>query len=134
MIVPITKGKLDLGPWQQIFYYEFDGKRPKRLVLKAMGEMDACPLVRARVDGGCDNSGRRTGDGGGGQDGGGDGGMGQDFGGGSPDSAAVHRRGRRRVRARRVELDGLRARQARAEIAQVVDRRATSSPPTRTSA
>lgn len=38
VIVPITKGKLDLGPWQQIFYYEFDGRRPKRLVLKAMGE------------------------------------------------------------------------------------------------
>jgi secondary thiamine-phosphate synthase enzyme len=38
VIVPITKGKLDLGPWQQIFYYELDGRRPKRLVLKAMGE------------------------------------------------------------------------------------------------
>jgi secondary thiamine-phosphate synthase enzyme len=38
VIVPITAGKLDLGPWQQIFYYEFDGRRPKRLVLKAMGE------------------------------------------------------------------------------------------------
>lgn len=38
VIVPITAGKLDLGPWQQIFYFEFDGRRPKRLVLKAMGE------------------------------------------------------------------------------------------------
>jgi secondary thiamine-phosphate synthase enzyme len=38
VIVPITKGKLDLGPWQQIFYFEFDGRRPKRLVMKAMGE------------------------------------------------------------------------------------------------
>ena len=38
VIVPITKGKLDLGPWQQIFYAEFDGKRKKRVVLKAMGE------------------------------------------------------------------------------------------------
>jgi secondary thiamine-phosphate synthase enzyme len=38
VIVPITKGKLDLGPWQQIFYYEFDGRRPKRLVMKAIGE------------------------------------------------------------------------------------------------
>jgi len=38
VIVPITKGRLDLGPWQQIFYFEFDGRRPKRLVLKAMGE------------------------------------------------------------------------------------------------
>lgn len=38
VIVPVTGGALDLGPWQQIFYYEFDGKRPKRLVLKALGE------------------------------------------------------------------------------------------------
>jgi secondary thiamine-phosphate synthase enzyme len=38
VIVPITKGKLDLGPWQQIFYWEFDGRRPKRLVMKAIGE------------------------------------------------------------------------------------------------
>ncbi len=38
VIVPVTKGKLDLGPWQQIFYFEFDGRRPKRLVLKAIGE------------------------------------------------------------------------------------------------
>lgn len=38
VIVPITRGRLDLGPWQQVFYYEFDGRRPKRLVLKAMGE------------------------------------------------------------------------------------------------
>jgi secondary thiamine-phosphate synthase enzyme len=38
VIVPITNGKLDLGPWQQIFYAEFDGRRKKRLVVKAMGE------------------------------------------------------------------------------------------------
>ena len=37
VIVPITAGKLDLGPWQQVFYFEFDGRRDKRLVLKAMG-------------------------------------------------------------------------------------------------
>jgi secondary thiamine-phosphate synthase enzyme len=37
VIVPITAGKLDLGPWQQIFYAEFDGQRRKRLVIKAMG-------------------------------------------------------------------------------------------------
>ena len=36
--VPITAGKLDLGPWQQIFYAEFDGGRRKRLIVKAMGE------------------------------------------------------------------------------------------------
>lgn len=38
VIVPVTNGKLDLGPWQQIFYAEFDGQRPKRLVLKVIGE------------------------------------------------------------------------------------------------
>src|SRR5882757_2134366 len=38
VIVPITKGRLDLGPWQQIFYYEFDGRRDKRMVLKVLGE------------------------------------------------------------------------------------------------
>jgi thiamine phosphate synthase YjbQ (UPF0047 family) len=38
VIVPVTDGRLDLGPWQQVFYCEFDGGRPKRLVIKAMGE------------------------------------------------------------------------------------------------
>jgi len=38
VIVPITEGKLDLGPWQAVFYVEFDGRRNKRLVIKAMGE------------------------------------------------------------------------------------------------
>jgi thiamine phosphate synthase YjbQ (UPF0047 family) len=38
VIVPITEGRLDLGPWQQIFYCEFDGQRSKRLVIKVMGE------------------------------------------------------------------------------------------------
>jgi secondary thiamine-phosphate synthase enzyme len=38
VIVPITEGKLDLGPWQQIFYAEFDGQRRKRVVMKAMGD------------------------------------------------------------------------------------------------
>ncbi len=38
VIVPITGGKLDLGPWQEVFYAEFDGRRPKRLVIKVMGE------------------------------------------------------------------------------------------------
>ena len=37
VIVPITNGSLDLGPWQQIFYAEFDGQRRKRVVLKALG-------------------------------------------------------------------------------------------------
>jgi len=38
VIVPITDGALDLGPWQQIYYAEFDGQRRKRVVVKAMGE------------------------------------------------------------------------------------------------
>ncbi len=38
VIVPITAGKLDLGPWQRIFYAEFDGQRDKRLIIKVMGE------------------------------------------------------------------------------------------------
>ena len=38
VIVPITGGKLDLGPWQQIYYAEFDGQRRKRVIVKIMGE------------------------------------------------------------------------------------------------
>jgi secondary thiamine-phosphate synthase enzyme len=38
VIVPVTNGRLDLGPWQRIFYGEWDGRRPKRVILKAMGE------------------------------------------------------------------------------------------------
>ena len=37
-IVPITEGDLDLGPWEQIYYAEFDGKRRKRVIVKIMGE------------------------------------------------------------------------------------------------
>lgn len=37
-IVAITKGKLDFGPWEQIFYGEFDGHRPKRVLVKVIGE------------------------------------------------------------------------------------------------
>ena len=38
VIVPITDGRLDLGPWQQIYYAEFDGRRRKRVIVKVMGE------------------------------------------------------------------------------------------------
>jgi secondary thiamine-phosphate synthase enzyme len=38
VVVAITGGKLDLGPWEQIFYGEFDGKRPKRVLIKIIGE------------------------------------------------------------------------------------------------
>lgn len=38
VIVPVTDAALDLGPWQRIFYGEWDGQRPKRVILKAMGD------------------------------------------------------------------------------------------------
>ena len=38
VIVPVTNGELDLGPWQDIFYAEFDGQRKKRVIIKVMGE------------------------------------------------------------------------------------------------
>ena len=38
VVVAITEGKLDLGPWEQIFYGEFDGRRRKRLLVKIIGE------------------------------------------------------------------------------------------------
>lgn len=36
--MPITNGKLDLGPWERIFYGEFDGRRRKRVIVKVFGE------------------------------------------------------------------------------------------------
>ena len=38
VVLPVTKGKLDLGPWEQVFYAEFDGRRKKRVVVKILGE------------------------------------------------------------------------------------------------
>jgi secondary thiamine-phosphate synthase enzyme len=38
VVVPVTKGELDFGPWQQIYYAEFDGQRKKRVIIKVMGE------------------------------------------------------------------------------------------------
>lgn len=38
VILPITAGRLDLGPWEQVFYAEFDGQRRKRVIVKVMGE------------------------------------------------------------------------------------------------
>jgi secondary thiamine-phosphate synthase enzyme len=37
-VLPVTKGALDLGPWEQVFYAEFDGRRRKRVVVKVLGE------------------------------------------------------------------------------------------------
>jgi secondary thiamine-phosphate synthase enzyme len=38
VVVAVTDGRLDLGPWEQIFYGEFDGRRPKRIMVKIIGE------------------------------------------------------------------------------------------------
>ena len=38
VVVAITEGKLDFGPWEQIFYGEFDGRRDKRVLIKIIGE------------------------------------------------------------------------------------------------
>jgi thiamine phosphate synthase YjbQ (UPF0047 family) len=38
VIVPVTQGRLDFGPWQEVYYAEFDGRRKKRVIIKAMGE------------------------------------------------------------------------------------------------
>lgn len=38
VIIPITNSKLDVGPWQEVFYAEFDGMRKKKLIIKVMGE------------------------------------------------------------------------------------------------
>lgn len=38
VILPVTNGRLDLGPWEQVFYTEFDGRRKKRIVVKVLGE------------------------------------------------------------------------------------------------
>ena len=38
VVLPITEGALDLGPWEQVFYAEFDGRRKKRVVVKILGE------------------------------------------------------------------------------------------------
>ncbi|MGZ4838320.1 MAG: secondary thiamine-phosphate synthase enzyme YjbQ [Terriglobales bacterium] len=38
VVLPVTKGRLDLGTWQRIFYAEFDGQRPKRVLIKIIGE------------------------------------------------------------------------------------------------
>ncbi len=37
-LLPVTDGRLDLGPWQRVFYAEFDGQRRKRMVIKILGE------------------------------------------------------------------------------------------------
>ena len=38
VVLPVTSGRLDLGPWEQVFYAEFDGQRRKRVVIKVLGE------------------------------------------------------------------------------------------------
>ena len=49
VIVPITNGALDLGPWEQVFYAEFDGRRKKRVIVKVMGSKESSkPEVRSK--------------------------------------------------------------------------------------
>ncbi|MEW5923534.1 MAG: secondary thiamine-phosphate synthase enzyme YjbQ [Candidatus Zixiibacteriota bacterium] len=38
VLIPVTKGRLDFGPWQQVYYAEFDGRRNKRVIIKIIGE------------------------------------------------------------------------------------------------
>jgi thiamine phosphate synthase YjbQ (UPF0047 family) len=38
VVIAVTEGKLDFGPWEQVFYYELDGKRRKRVLIKIIGE------------------------------------------------------------------------------------------------
>ncbi|MCK4605790.1 MAG: secondary thiamine-phosphate synthase enzyme YjbQ [candidate division Zixibacteria bacterium] len=38
VLLPVTKGRMDLGPWQQVYYAEFDGRRKKRVIVKIIGE------------------------------------------------------------------------------------------------
>jgi secondary thiamine-phosphate synthase enzyme len=38
VVIPVTDGRLDFGPWQQVYYAEFDGRRRKRVIIKVMGE------------------------------------------------------------------------------------------------
>lgn len=40
VIVPVTDGRLDMGPWQRVYYAEFDGMRKKRVVIKIMGSQE----------------------------------------------------------------------------------------------
>ena len=47
VMLPITAGKLDLGPWEQVFYAEFDGRRRKRVIVKVMGERLRRRMVQA---------------------------------------------------------------------------------------
>ncbi|WP_456382098.1 secondary thiamine-phosphate synthase enzyme YjbQ [Persephonella sp.] len=37
VVLPVTEGRLDLGPWQEVFYAEYDGQRPKRVIIKILG-------------------------------------------------------------------------------------------------
>jgi secondary thiamine-phosphate synthase enzyme len=48
VMLPITGGKLDLGPWEQVFYAEFDGQRRKRVVVKVMGDEGSQSVGRGR--------------------------------------------------------------------------------------
>ena len=48
VVVAVTNGKLDFGPWEQIFYGEFDGRRRKRILVKIIGEQRKPPWIHTR--------------------------------------------------------------------------------------
>ena len=54
VIVPVTDSKLDFGPWQQIYYAEFDGQRKKRVIVKLMGEYARSGKFKTEIIAGCD--------------------------------------------------------------------------------
>jgi secondary thiamine-phosphate synthase enzyme len=57
VILPVTRGDLDLGPWEQLFYGEFDGRRPKRVIVKVVG--DGPSGLELGVEGGAARGGPR---------------------------------------------------------------------------
>ena len=46
VVLPVTNGELDLGPWEAVFYGEFDGQRPKRVIVKVVGDAAVPPAPR----------------------------------------------------------------------------------------
>lgn len=46
VVLPVSRGELDLGPWEQVFYAEFDGRRPKRVIVKVVGDASPSPAPR----------------------------------------------------------------------------------------
>jgi hypothetical protein len=58
VIIPVTAGRLDCGPWRQVYYAEFDGQRRKRVIILVMGEWERAGRGR-RQPAGCSKDWRR---------------------------------------------------------------------------